>query len=232
MIPAGLLFDFNGTLFFDNSLNDQAWNQLARQLRGFPFSEEEQRSFVRGKSNAAAVRRILGEDTSDTDCAKYSEQKEEIYLSLCRELQAQGRLSLAPGAAEFLDAAKALGYPVNIATSAQPGNVDYYFSAFGLDRWFDREKVSCLLPGIPGKPAPDLYLRAAAAIGVKAQDCWVLEDAASGIQSAKNAGAAKIIAIGEGEEARQILRDNPLVEQVISDFREVALPKRRDVSCD
>lgn len=232
MIPAGLLFDFNGTLFFDNSLNDQAWNQLARQLRGFPFSEEEQRSFVRGKSNAAAVRRILGEDTSDTDCAKYSEQKEEIYLSLCRELQAQGRLSLAPGAAEFLDAAKALGYPVNIATSAQPGNVDYYFSAFGLDRWFDREKVSCLLPGIPGKPAPDLYLRAAAAMGVDPKDCWVLEDAASGIQSAKNAGAAKIIAIGEGEEARQILRDNPLVEQVISDFREVALPKRRDVSCD
>lgn len=231
MIPAGLLFDFNGTLFFDNSLNDQAWNQLARQLRGFPFSEEEQRSFVRGKSNAAAVRRILGKDTSDTDCAKYSEQKEEIYLSLCRNLQAQGRLSLAPGAAEFLDAAKALGYPVNIATSAQPGNVDYYFSAFGLDRWFDREKVSCLLPGIPGKPAPDLYLRAAAAMGVDAKDCWVLEDAASGIQSAKNAGAAKIIAIGEGEEARQILRDNPLVEQVISDFREVALPKRRDVSC-
>lgn len=232
MIPAGLLFDFNGTLFFDNSLNDQAWNQLARQLRGFPFSEEEQRSFVRGKSNAAAVRRILGEDTSDTDCAKYSEQKEEIYLSLCRDLQVQGRLSLAPGAAEFLDAAKALGYPVNIATSAQPGNVDYYFSAFGLDRWFDREKVSCLLPGIPGKPAPDLYLRAAAAMGVDAKDCWVLEDAASGIQSAKNAGAAKIIAIGEGEEARQILRDNPLVDQVISDFRQVALPKRRDVSCD
>ncbi len=231
MIPAGLLFDFNGTLFFDNSLNDQAWNQLARQLRGFPFSEEEQQSFVRGKSNAAAVRRILGEDTSDTDCAKYSEQKEEIYLSLCRDLQAQGRLSLAPGAAEFLDAAKALGYPVNIATSAQPGNVDYYFSAFGLNRWFNREKVSCLLPGIPGKPAPDLYLRAAKAMGVEAKDCWVLEDAASGIQSAKNAGAAKIIAIGEGEEARQILRDNPLVEQVISDFREVALPKRRDVSC-
>lgn len=231
MIPAGLLFDFNGTLFFDNSLNDQAWNQLARQLRGFPFSEEEQQSFVRGKSNAAAVRRILGEDTSDTDCAKYSEQKEEIYLSLCRDLQARGNLSLAPGAAEFLDAAKALGYPVNIATSAQPGNVDYYFSTFGLDRWFDREKVSCLLPGIPGKPAPDLYLRAAAAMGVDPKDCWVLEDAASGIQSAKNAGAAKIIAIGEGEEARQILRDNPLVEQVISDFRQVALPKRRDVSC-
>ncbi len=109
--------------------------------------------------------------------------------------------------------------------------MDYYFSAFGLNRWFNREKVSCLLPGIPGKPAPDLYLRAAKAMGVEAKDCWVLEDAASGIQSAKNAGAAKIIAIGEGEEARQILRDNPLVEQVISDFREVALPKRRDVSC-
>lgn len=232
MTPAGLLFDFNGTLFLDNALNDAAWNQLAQLLRGFPFSEEEQRSFVRGKSNAAAVRRILGENTSDTDCAKYSEQKEEIYLALCRDLQAQGKLSLAPGAEEFLEQAKALGYPRSIATSAQPGNVDYYFSAFGLGRWFDRDKVSCLLPGIPGKPAPDLYLRAAEAIGVKAKDCWVLEDAASGIQSAKNAGAAKIIAIGEGEEARQILRDNPLVDQVISDFRQVALPKRSGVSCD
>ena len=224
MIPAGLLFDFNGTLFLDNLLNDTAWNRLAQALRGFPFSEEEQRTYVRGKSNAAAVRRILGEDTSEADCARYSEQKEEIYLSLCRDLQAQGKLSLAPGAEEFLNRAKALGYPMNIATSAQPGNVDYYFSAFGLERWFDRNKVSCLLPGIPGKPAPDLYLRAADAIGV-------LEDAASGIQSAQNAGAAKIIAIGETEQARQILRDNPLVEQVIADFREVALPERGKNQC-
>ena len=231
MIPGGLLFDFNGTLFFDNALNDHAWNRLAQSLRGFPFSEEEQQTYVRGKSNAAAVRRILGEDTSDTDCAKYSEQKEEIYLSLCRDLQARGKLSLAPGAEAFLDQAKALGYPVNIATSAQPGNVDYYFSAFGLDRWFDRTKVSCLLPGIPGKPAPDLYLRAAAAIGVDARRCWVLEDAASGIQSAKNAGAAKIIAIGESEAARKLLADNPLVDRVIADFREVELPKRSDCVC-
>ena len=114
---------------------------------------------------------------------------------------------------------------------AQPGNVDYYFSAFGLEQWFDRNKVSCLLPGIPGKPAPDLYLRAAAAIEVDAQDCWVLEDAASGIQSAQNAGAAKIIAIGETEEARKVLEDNPLVEQVISDFRQVALPERGKNQC-
>ena len=228
MTPAGLLFDFNGTLFLDNALNDAAWNQLAQLLRGFPFSEEEQRNFVRGKSNAAAVRRILGENTSEADCAKYSEQKEEIYLALCQDLQAQGKLSLAPGAEEFLEQAKILGYPRNIATSAQPGNVDYYFSAFGLDRWFDRDKVSCLLPGIPGKPAPDVYLRACARLG----DCWVLEDAASGIQSAKNAGAAKIIAIGENDDARQILRDNPLVDQVISDFRQVVLPKRSGVSCD
>lgn len=231
MTPAGLLFDFNGTLFLDNFLNDTSWNQLAQQLRGYPFSEEEQRSYVRGKSNAAAVRRILGEDTSDTDCAKFSAQKEEIYLALCRDLQAQGKLSLAPGAEEFLDQAKALGYPMNIATSAQPGNVDYYFSAFGLDRWFDREKVSCLTPGIPGKPAPDLYLRAAAALGVDAKDCWVLEDAASGIQSAKNAGAAKIIAIGESEAARKVLQQDPLVDQVISDFRQVALPERGKNQC-
>lgn len=231
MIPAGLLFDFNGTLFFDNSLNDNAWNQLAQALRGFPFSEEEQRTYVRGKSNAAAVRRILGEDTSEEDCAKYSRQKEEIYLSLCRDLQAQGRLFLAAGAEEFLNRAKDLGYPQNIATSAQPENVDYYFSAFGLDRWFDRQKVSCLTPGIPGKPAPDLYLRAAAAIGVKAQDCWVLEDASSGILSAKNAGAARIIAIGETQTARQILRDNPLVDQIIADFRQVALPGKEGTRC-
>lgn len=231
MDPMGLLFDFNGTLFFDNALNDDAWNRLAQALRGTPFSEEEQRRFVRGKSNAAAVRRILGEDTSEEDCAKYSGEKEEIYLSLCRSLQGAGKLSLAPGAEEFLTKAKALGVPMNIATSAQPGNVDYYFSAFGLDRWFDRDKVSCLLPGIPGKPAPDLYLRAAAAIGVKAQDCWVLEDALSGIQSAKNAGAAKIIAIGETQQARRILEDNPLVDQVIADFRQVELPGKEGRVC-
>ena len=40
MTPAGLLFDFNGTLFLDNALNDAAWNQLAQLLRDSPFRKK------------------------------------------------------------------------------------------------------------------------------------------------------------------------------------------------
>ena len=95
-----------------------------------------------------------------------TEEKEGIYRRLCRE--DVERFRLADGLPEALDRLQARGVPMAIATGAGRGNLDFYFEAFHLERWFDWDHVIYDDGTLPGKPAPDVYLRACARLGVAA----------------------------------------------------------------
>ena len=70
---------------------------------------------------------------------------------------------------------------------------------------------------MPGKPAPDAYLRACARLGVAPRDCVVVEDSFAGIESANAAGVGGIIAI-TATNSRQELAALPGVRAVIDDY--------------
>ena len=72
---------------------------------------------------------------------------------------------------------------------------------------------------IPGKPAPDIFIIAAEKIGLKPQDCLVVEDAIAGINSAKNAGIGKIIAIASLEPI-EFYKNIDGISQIINNFYE------------
>ena len=72
---------------------------------------------------------------------------------------------------------------------------------------------------IPGKPAPDIFLIAAEKIGLEPKDCIVVEDAVAGINSAKNAGIGKIIAIAS-LEPMEFYQNMSGLYQIINDFYE------------
>ena len=74
-------------------------------------------------------------------------------------------------------------------------NVDFYIKEFQLAKWFDTNKIVYSDGTFAGKPAPDIFQIAANKIGIHPKDCIVFEDALSGIESAKNAGIGKIIAV-------------------------------------
>ena len=46
----GIIFDFNGTLFFDTEKQEQAWNTVSFSLRGHPFDPEEMDEHVHGRN--------------------------------------------------------------------------------------------------------------------------------------------------------------------------------------
>lgn len=48
---------------------------------------------------------------------------------------------------------------------------------------------------LPGKPAPDLYLKAAQRLCVAPETCVIFEDSGAGIESAQRAGAKKVVGI-------------------------------------
>ena len=96
-------------------------------------------------------------------------------------------------------------------------NVKFFIKSFGLEKWFDINKIVYDDGNIKGKPEPDIYLKAAKNLGLKPEDCIVVEDALSGIESAYRAGIGRIVAI-ESMETRELYSKIQAVDDIIADF--------------
>ena len=135
----GVIFDFNGTLFFDGEQQERAWRLFAREAFGKEISDGEFRECVHGRNNDFTMQHLAGKALSARQVDEYVEEKETIYRRLCREDAA--RFHLALGAEELLDELRERGIPRTIATASRRGNVDFYIESFRLERWFDVEKL-------------------------------------------------------------------------------------------
>jgi beta-phosphoglucomutase-like phosphatase (HAD superfamily) len=83
--------------------------------------------------------------------------------------------------------------------------VQFFFENLNLDKWFKLEEVVYNDGTIQGKPKPDIYLKAADMINVNISDCVIFEDAKSGIEAAKRAGAGKIVGVTSMLESNILL---------------------------
>ncbi|MCH1984336.1 HAD family phosphatase [Ruminococcus sp. OA3] len=214
----GYIFDFNGTLIFDSVFNEAAWRTLIREKGGKEISDEEFLKNVHGKNNDIILEYFFGKKFSKEQAERLGEEKEVIYRKMC--LKQGENFRLADGAREMFDKMKNRHIPYAVATSSQRPNVDFYFDTLHLDRWFSDQNFIYHDGTFAGKPAPDIYIRAAARIQCDPSKCVVFEDAPAGILSARNAGISEIIGIGEGKEGRELLRREWDVP-VIADYRTV-----------
>ena len=213
----GIIFDFNGTLYWDSPLHKQAWREYSKILRGTMFTDEEMVKHMFGRTNELIIKYLIGKQPSPEMVEKYGDEKEELYRQMC--LKDKEKFHLAKGAPEFLDYLKENHIPMTIATMSDKKNVDFYVKHFHIDKWFDMDKVVYSDGKIPGKPAPDIYIIAAQKLGLKPEECIVVEDALSGITAAKDARIGKIIAICS-EEPPELYKNIPAVTGIIKDFYE------------
>jgi beta-phosphoglucomutase-like phosphatase (HAD superfamily) len=190
----GIIFDFNGVLWWDNALQAQAWRRFSARVRGTPLSDEEMAVHVHGRNNPHTLSYLAGRPVEGQELARLIEEKEAIYRRLCLDLGGDFRLS--PGAPALLDLLAAQGIPRTIATASGRANVDFFVAHLGLDRWFEVERIVYDDGHLPGKPAPDMYRRAAANLGLAPARCIVVEDSRSGIQAARAAGIGHVIGLG------------------------------------
>ncbi len=188
----GVLFDCNGTMVFDEAFHTQAWKVFLREKLGHDVDEREFHTWVHGVNGDVTVRHYLGEELEGERLHALMEEKEVLYRRLARE---SGAFVLAPGLEAFLDLLASRGIPAAIGTAAADGNVRFFFEELPLARWFTMDRVIHNDGTFPGKPAPDIYLRGAAAIGVPIGECLLFEDAAAGIEAGLRAGAGKICGV-------------------------------------
>jgi HAD superfamily hydrolase (TIGR01509 family) len=105
-----------------------------------------------------------------------------------------GRLRLKAGCLELVGAARARGVPCAVASSSMRSLVEAVLAHFDL-----RSSFGGVVTGecvSRSKPAPDIFLEAAARLAVSAADCVVLEDSLAGVRAGRAAGM-RVIAVPE-----------------------------------
>ena len=215
----GLIFDFNGVLFWDDQLQRASWRRFATQLRETPLTDDEIDIHVHGRNGQYTLEYLFGHSITADDAAVFLEQKEFIYREMCLELD--GSFQLSPGAIPLLDDLVKYEIPHTIATASGKKNVDFFIEHLDLGNWFDTEKIIYDNGQIPGKPAPDLYQMAAKNLSLPPEDCLVVEDSYSGIRAAHAAGIGWLVALGP-VQTHPKLDQLSGVDQVISSLHEIA----------
>ena len=210
----GVIFDFNGTLFFDNDKHILAWGEISKMLRGRGITEEELLEHFNGVPNQKIVSYLLGREGITEELEKYSQLKEEFYRRFC--LEDQENFHLVDGAVEFFNYLKEKEIPFTIASASIKANIDFFVKEFGLDNWINPKDIVYDDGSYENKVA--MFLDAAKNLGVDIKKCMIVEDSVSGIYSGYLAGCRNIMVIdssGKAEEYKSL----PGVTKVINNFK-------------
>ena len=192
----GILFDFNGTLFFDSRMHMDAFAETCRRYSKEPFSDEYMINNVFGRTNTRIFKENFKADATDLECEVFNDVKKKLYFDAC--LSRPERMHLVDGAAQMLDYLSANSIPFALATGSDREELDFFMEHLGLGRWFDFDKNIVFTDGsFRGKPEPDCYILAAEKIGLIPEECAVFEDGRSGIAAAHAAGCTRVVAISE-----------------------------------
>ncbi|MFV0419466.1 MAG: HAD family hydrolase [Dysgonomonas sp.] len=212
MFFSGVIFDFNGTLFWDTKLHNKAWDIFLTRHNLF-LSDEDKFQKMHGKNNRDLFISLFNKSLTEEEILDYTLEKEGLYQELCLQTD----MTLAPGLTDFLDFLKQNKIPFTIATASGKENLDFYFQHLPLTNWFDYDKVIYNNGKIKGKPDPQIYQLAMTVIDKNPEEVIVFEDAVAGLQSAKNACAGKIIVVNSNDDDYTDWSDC----QIIKSFDEV-----------
>ncbi len=178
--PVAAIFDLDGTLTDNMPWHARAFEVFMRR-HGLPPLTMELRRRLDGKRNDEIMPVLFGRDLTADEQRDLAHEKETLY----RETAA-GQLEPMPGLLALLDALEAREIPVAVATSGPRENVSYSLREIGL-----ADRITVIVRGdeVPhGKPAPDIYLRAAELLGVDPARCLGFEDAPVGVEAIVRAG--------------------------------------------
>lgn len=184
MIKA-VIFDMDGLIFDSEKLLVKYWRQAANEM-GFPM-EREHALNLRSLARKFAEPYLQGLFGSGFDYAKVRARRMEL---MAQHLE-RHPLELKPGLAQLLGFLDEKGVPAAVATATDITRASEYLERAGVLERFSR--IVCASMVESGKPKPDIYLYAAAQLGLPPQECAALEDSPNGVRSASSAGCATIM---------------------------------------
>ncbi len=185
-----VIFDLDGVLTDTAELHFQAWSRLAAEI-GVPFDGQTNER-LKGVDRQRSLDIILERATREFDAIERSvlaARKNGYFGSLLQQLTPA---SLLPGALEALRDVRERG--VRIALASASHNAPSIIARLGIADAFDH--IAAPSDVARQKPAPDIFLAAAAALKADPTRCIGVEDAIAGVTAIKRAG---MLAIGVGD---------------------------------
>ena len=174
-----VIFDVDGVLVDSEGMSCGAWLPVLER-RGLEVRLAEIQDFI-GRSDRAVLdhfRQLY--PAADLGDGLIDEKEQEFFEA------ARGRLRAFPGLKRVLRRLEAGAVPMAVASSGRHRKIRFSLKTAGLEGFFD---AVCSASDVArGKPAPDLFLRAAGLLGAEPGTCSVVEDSVPGIAAAKAAG--------------------------------------------
>jgi beta-phosphoglucomutase len=193
-----VIFDVDGVIVSTDRLHYQAWKEIADGL-GIPFDPVTNER-LRGVSRMESLDILLGDHGG-----AYSQSEKEVLAASKNERYRSflGTLSPAdilPGVMTLLSDLKRRGIRVAVGSSSR--NTSLILKSIGLGETFDAVIDGNRIER--SKPDPEVFLLAAAELGMQPSECLVFEDARAGVEAAK---AAAMLVVGVGSRSSLDIAD-------------------------
>ncbi|WFG45991.1 beta-phosphoglucomutase family hydrolase [Pseudonocardia alni] len=211
------LFDLDGVLTDTASVHAAAWKQMfdeylrSRDGDGYtPFDvNADYGPYVDGKPRLEGTRSFLAsrgielpegspDDSADTGTLwGLSTRKNDLVQERIRT----DGVEVYPGSRRYLEAVKDAGLTTAVVSSS--ANAEQILRVTGLETFIDHrvDGVTARERGLPGKPAPDTFLAAAADLGVDRSAAVVFEDALAGVQAGHAGDFGAVVGVDRLEQA-------------------------------
>lgn len=216
-LPAAVIFDMDGVLVDSNPYHLEKWMDFLNE-RKIPFDRETLPELLLGKRNDTLFRHFLGPDLTREESKRLSEEIEAVFRKVFR-----AHAKPLPGLDRLVEECHQAGVPMAVASSAMRKNVEFVVEALGYGRYF-HTVVSGDEVTHP-KPDPEIYLKAAAHLGIQPADAVGIEDSYPGIGAVKNAGM-KCVAVASTFPIEGL---RPLADLAIPSFEAVNLEKLQEL---
>jgi len=196
------IFDLDGVITETSHQHYEAWKALAKMIGieiDYVFNER-----LKGVSRIDSLKEILKygnkEDVySDVEIEKLAFCKNEYYKSLISQFT---RKDVFDGVIELFEALQDKG--IKIAIGSASYNAPGLIKAMELEKYIDYIVDPSEVE--KGKPAPDIFLKAAEVLGAKPEECIGIEDAVAGVKAIK---AAEMYSVGIGDV--EILKEADII---------------------
>lgn len=230
----GVLFDLDGVLTDTAAVHRLAWDELfssylATAAPGAaPYTDADYFALVDGTARLDGIRAVLrsrrlrlpdGADQDATDAATVHGLGNRKNAEFLRVLDRDG-VRAFPGSVGLVQALARARVPMAVVSSSK--NARVVLERAGLLEYFSVivDGLVAAQRGIPGKPAPDMFLTAARELGVTPARSVAVEDAVSGVASA-HAGRFWVIGVDRGADADALRAAG--ADEVVTDLGDIAL---------
>ena len=203
----GILFDMDGVLVDSEPLFHKAVNIVVARCGAAPITEAENNRHLLGTTVSetwAQVKRLREIPQTPAELlAAYTGVVKEVLRS---------DLTPRPGVRALIAEAQRRGLPIAVASSSLREWVNLKLSVIGLTDAFP-----VALGGddvANGKPAPDIYIRAARLLGLEAADCVAIEDSPIGLAAASASGAYTVCTLTDSTRHLDLSAANVIIENL------------------